>query len=150
MIEIWAKCLLILGGFANALFLDRDVVAEFAIELSVVSDRTRRQLCKSLADELKWRKAFGTVTMTITLKPAQEKIIQQQVTLGRFKSTDEVLESALRLLVEQYQDYEAWVEEVRFKVDEAKAEADRGEVIPLETVMAQLQSKFQQAREHQP
>jgi antitoxin ParD1/3/4 len=87
--------------------------------------------------------------MSITLKPEQEQILQQQVNLGRFKSTDEVLESALRLLVEQYQDYEAWVEEVRSKVDEAKAEADRGEVLPLETVMAQLQSKFQQAREHQ-
>jgi antitoxin ParD1/3/4 len=87
--------------------------------------------------------------MSITLKPEQEEILQQQVMLGRFKSTDEVLESALRLLVEQYQDYEAWVEEVRFKVDEAKAEADRGEVLPLETVMAQLQNKFQQAREQQ-
>jgi antitoxin ParD1/3/4 len=87
--------------------------------------------------------------MSITLKPEQEQILQQQVNLGRFKSTDEVLERALRLLVEQYQDYEAWVEEVRSKVDEAKAEADRGEVLPLETVMAQLQSKFQQAREYQ-
>ncbi len=87
--------------------------------------------------------------MSITLKPEQEQLIQHQVTLGRFKSTDEVLESALRLLVEQYQEYEAWVEEVRVKVDEAKAEADRGEVLPLETVMTQLQKKFQQAREHQ-
>ena len=87
--------------------------------------------------------------MSITLKPEQEQLIQHQVTLGRFNSTDEVLESALRLLVEQYQEYEAWVEEVRAKVDEAKAEADRGEVLPLETVMEQLQQKFQQAREHQ-
>ena len=87
--------------------------------------------------------------MSITLKPEQEQLIQYQVTLGRFKSTDEVSESALGLLVEQYQEYEAWVEEVRVKVDEAKAEADRGEVSPLEAVMAQLQKKFQQAREHQ-
>ena len=87
--------------------------------------------------------------MSITLKPEQEQLIQHQVMLGRFNSTDEVLESALRLLVEQYQEYEAWVEEVRAKVDEAKAEADRGEVLPLETVMAQLQKKSQQAREHQ-
>lgn len=87
--------------------------------------------------------------MSITLKLEQEQLIQYQVTLGRFNSTDEVLESALRLLVEQYQEYEAWVEEVRFKVDEAKAEADRGEMFPLEAVMAQLLKKFQQAREHQ-
>ena len=87
--------------------------------------------------------------MSITLKLEQEQLIQYQVTLGRFNSTDEVLESALRLLVEHYQEYEVWVEEVRVKVDEAKAEADRGEVSPLEAVMAQLQKKFQQAREHQ-
>ena len=87
--------------------------------------------------------------MSITLKPEQEQLIQHQVTLGRFNSTDEVLGSALRLLVEHYQEYEAWVDEVRAKVDEAKAEADRSEVLPLGTVMAQLQKKFQQAREHQ-
>ena len=75
--------------------------------------------------------------MSITLKLEQEQFIQHQVTLGRFKSTDEVLESALRLLVEQYQEYEAWVEKVRANVDEAKAEADRSEVLPLKTVMAQ-------------
>ena len=75
--------------------------------------------------------------MSITLKLEQEQLMQHQVTLGRFKSTDEVLESALRLLVEHYQEYEAWVEEVRAKVDKAKAEADRSEVLPLETVMAQ-------------
>jgi hypothetical protein len=33
-------------------------------------------------------------------------------------------------------------------VDEAKAQVERGEVLPLETVMAQLQDKFRQAREN--
>ncbi len=88
--------------------------------------------------------------MSITLKPEQEQLIQQQVALlGRFKSTDEALERALRLLDEQYQDYEAWVEEVREKIDEARTEVARGEVLPLDTVMAQLQAKFQRAREIQ-
>ena len=85
--------------------------------------------------------------MSITLKPEQDQMIQEQVTLERFKSTDEVLERALRLLTQQYQDDETWVEDVRLKIDEAKA--DRGEVLPLETVMAQLQNKFQKARENQ-
>jgi antitoxin ParD1/3/4 len=87
--------------------------------------------------------------MSITLKPEQEQLIQQQVALGRFKSTDEALERALRLLDEQYQDYEAWVEEVREKIDESRAEVTRGEVLPLDTVMAQLEAKFQRARELQ-
>jgi antitoxin ParD1/3/4 len=84
--------------------------------------------------------------MSITLKPEQKYLIQQQLALGRFHSVDEVLERALRLLDEQYQEDEMWIEDMRVKVDEAKAEVDRGEVLPLETVMTNLQEKFHQAR----
>jgi antitoxin ParD1/3/4 len=77
--------------------------------------------------------------MSITLKPEQEKLIQQQLDLGRFKSADEVLERALELLNEQYSDeYQNWIEDVRLKVDEAKAEAERGDVVPLDAVMNRL------------
>jgi antitoxin ParD1/3/4 len=88
--------------------------------------------------------------MSITLKPEQEKLIQQQLDLGRFKSADEVLERALELLNEQYNDeYQNWIEDVRLKVDEAKAEAERGDVVPLDAVMNRLQEKFREARETQ-
>jgi antitoxin ParD1/3/4 len=87
------------------------------------------------------------IYMSITLKPEQEKFIQQQVALGRFNSADEVLESALQLLDEQYQDYESWIEEARVKIDVAKAQFEQGEVLPLETVMTRLQNKFRQARD---
>jgi antitoxin ParD1/3/4 len=85
--------------------------------------------------------------MNITLKPEQEKLIQQHMALGRFSSVDEALSRALQLLDEQYND--EWIEEVRVKVDEAKASVERGEVLPLDTVMSRLQAKFQQAREQQ-
>jgi predicted transcriptional regulator len=64
------------------------------------------------------------------------------------KSANEVLAHALILLEQKYREDEAWIEDARQKVDEAKAEVDRGEVLPLETVMAQLQDKFRQAREN--
>ncbi len=80
--------------------------------------------------------------MSITLQPEQEKFIQEQVARGRFKSANEVLAHALILLEQKYREDEAWIEDVRQKVDEAKAEVERGEVLPLETVMAQLQEKF--------
>jgi antitoxin ParD1/3/4 len=86
--------------------------------------------------------------VSITLQPEQERFIQEQVARGRFKSADEVLAHALILLEQKYQADEAWIEDVRQKVDEAKAEVERGEVLPLETVMAQLQDKFRQAREN--
>jgi antitoxin ParD1/3/4 len=74
--------------------------------------------------------------MSITLKPEQEKLIQRQIDLGRFKSADEVLERAFELLNEQYNnEYQNWIEDVRLKVDEAKAEAERGDIIPLDIVM---------------
>ncbi|WP_310484771.1 type II toxin-antitoxin system ParD family antitoxin [Chamaesiphon sp. VAR_48_metabat_403] len=85
--------------------------------------------------------------MSITLQPEQERFIQEQVARGRFKSANEVLAHALILLEQEYQEDEAWIEDVRQKVDEARAEVERGEVLPLETVMAQLQEKFRQARE---
>ncbi len=89
------------------------------------------------------------VAMNLTLKPEQEQFIQDQMSRGRFHSADEVLAKAFALLEEKYQDYELWVEDVRSKVDEAKEEADRGEVLPLEAVMNQFQQKFDQARENQ-
>jgi antitoxin ParD1/3/4 len=86
--------------------------------------------------------------MTITLKPEQVQFIQEQVALGRFQSADAVLAQALALLAAQSQDYEAWADEVGQQVDAANQEAQQGAVLPLETVMAQLQDKFRQAREH--
>lgn len=85
--------------------------------------------------------------MSIALQPEQEKFIQEQVARGRFKSANDVLVHALMLLEQKYREDEAWIEDVRQKVDEAKAQVERGEVLPLETVMAQLQNKFRQARE---
>ncbi len=86
--------------------------------------------------------------MSITLEPEQERFILEQVARGRFKSANEVLTQALMLLEQKYQEDEAWIEDVRQKIDEARAEVARGEVLPLETVMAQLQDKFRQAREN--
>jgi antitoxin ParD1/3/4 len=85
--------------------------------------------------------------VSITLEPEQERFIQEQVARGRFKSAHEVLAHAFMLLEQKYQEDEAWIEDVRQKVDEARAEVVRGDVLPLETVMAQLQDKFRQARE---
>ncbi|PSB02456.1 ribbon-helix-helix domain-containing protein [Merismopedia glauca] len=87
--------------------------------------------------------------MNITLKPEQERFIQDQLAIGRFKSADEVLAQAFMLLEHKYREDDVWIEDMRLKVDEAKAEADLGHVLPLEAVMAQLQARFRQARENQ-
>lgn len=88
------------------------------------------------------------MAMSIMLKPEQKEFVLQQVALGRFRSEDEVLERALRLLEAVCQDYETWAEDVRAKVDEAQASVDRGEAVPLDLAMEQLRRKFQQVGEN--
>ena len=68
--------------------------------------------------------------MSIVLTTEQEQFIQQQIARGRFKSSDELLTQAFRLLQEKYQEYEVWIEEVRKQVGEAATELERGEGIP--------------------
>lgn len=80
--------------------------------------------------------------MSIILTPKQEQFIRDQIARGRFKSPDELLDQAFKLLEEKYQEYESWVEGVRQQVDEAAVELDRGEGIPLETVMEQYRLKL--------
>jgi antitoxin ParD1/3/4 len=92
---------------------------------------------------MSFAKRFGK---KIALKPEQQQFIQQQIALGRFGSEEEVLEKALQLLSSQYREYDEWVEDTRAKIDEAQAEIDRGEGIPLDVAMTQLRDRLQRNR----
>jgi antitoxin ParD1/3/4 len=85
--------------------------------------------------------------MNIALKPEQEQFIKSQIGRGRFKSADDAVFQAFKLLEEKYQDYENWIEDTRKKVDVAVAELDRGEGVELDVAMERLQQKFQSAKD---
>jgi len=87
--------------------------------------------------------------MQITLKAEQEQFIQTQIQRGLFANPDQVIAIALQLLEAQSHEHEQWVNEVRLKVDTAAEELARGEGIPLETVVGQIEEKFRQARADQ-
>ena len=71
--------------------------------------------------------------MNIALKPEQEQFIQSQIdqaepTLrerGRFKSADEAVSRAFKLLEKQEREYQSWIEDTRQKVEVALAELVR-------------------------
>jgi antitoxin ParD1/3/4 len=86
--------------------------------------------------------------MNIALKPEQEQFVKSQIDRGRFKSADDAVFQAFKLLEEKYQDYESWIEDTRQKVNVAVAELDRGEGVELDLVVDRLQQKFQSAKEH--
>ncbi len=87
--------------------------------------------------------------MNFTLKPEQERFIQQKLQSGQYQSVDEVIIAALHLLEERDKTYEEWVIETRKKVEVGLAELEQGEGIPLEEVLACLQDKVLKAREAQ-
>ncbi|MGL4619118.1 ribbon-helix-helix domain-containing protein [Chroococcidiopsis sp.] len=87
--------------------------------------------------------------MNITLKAEQEKIVQVLLATGEFNNPDEVIQAALRLLEENYREYQQWLEEVRVKIDEATEASKHTPPIDGETYVAELLKRFQQAREAQ-
>jgi antitoxin ParD1/3/4 len=86
--------------------------------------------------------------MNITLNSEQERLITEQLSHGNYQSADEVVTKALQLLARQQQEYAEWVADVRAKTDEAAAALARGEGIPLDTFMAEIQAKFQKLELH--
>jgi antitoxin ParD1/3/4 len=79
--------------------------------------------------------------MNIALKPEQEQFIQSQIERGRFKSADEAVSQAFKLL-EDRERYQSWIEDTRQKVEVAVAELDRGEGVELDLVIDRLHQKF--------
>ena len=79
--------------------------------------------------------------MKIELKPELEALIKQDVERGPYKSVDEFVEQAVSLLHEQ----EAWLAEqgsqVRAKIQEGYAAAQRGELMESSEVRTRLEEK---------
>ncbi len=86
--------------------------------------------------------------MNIALKPEQEQFIQSQIERGRFKSADEAVSQAFKLLEDREREYQGWIEDTRQKVDVAVAELDRGEGVELDLVIDRLHQKFQSAKDN--
>jgi antitoxin ParD1/3/4 len=86
--------------------------------------------------------------MNIALKPEQEQFIKSQIDLGSFKSADEAIYQAFKLLEEKCQSQESWIEDTRAKVDLAIAELDRGEGVELDVAVEQLRQKFRPAKDN--
>jgi antitoxin ParD1/3/4 len=79
--------------------------------------------------------------MKIELKPELEALIKQDVERGAYKSVDEFVEQAISLLHEQ----EAWLaeqgSEIRAKIEEGYAAAQRGELVESGEVRSRLEEK---------
>jgi antitoxin ParD1/3/4 len=79
--------------------------------------------------------------MTVHLKPEVEKLIQKDLERGPYQSADEFVERAVHLLHEQ----EEWLaesrDEIRTKIEEGYASAQRGDLMDAESVRDEMREK---------
>ena len=78
--------------------------------------------------------------MNLLLKPEHQKLIEAQLSTGRYANPDEIIAEALELLNKRDQ-YQEWSEEIGRKIDIAAQQLDRGEGIDGESAIALLRKK---------
>ncbi|XHX75965.1 MAG: type II toxin-antitoxin system ParD family antitoxin [Stenomitos frigidus ULC029] len=85
--------------------------------------------------------------MTISLNPDQERFVQAKLQAGRYHSTEEILEIALRLLDEFDRSEAEWVENVRVKVDAAIEASNHTAPIDGEMFVNGILERFHQTNQ---
>lgn len=85
--------------------------------------------------------------MNIILNSEQEKFIQSQLKKGRYSNVEQIIDRALKILQKQEQDYENWVNETRKKAEIGLKQLEKSQKVDGETVIAQLQEKFDRLRQ---
>jgi antitoxin ParD1/3/4 len=85
--------------------------------------------------------------MSISLTPDQERFVQTKLQAGKYRSVEEILEIALRLLDEYDRTEAEWVEDVREKIDAAIAASEHTPPIEGETFVNQILERFRQAQQ---
>ncbi|MGB3293313.1 MAG: type II toxin-antitoxin system ParD family antitoxin [Phormidesmis sp.] len=81
--------------------------------------------------------------MSISLSTEQERFIQAKLQAGKYRSAEEVIEVALRLLDEYERSDAEWVESVRAKVDAAIEASNTVPPVDGETFVNGILKRFQ-------
>ena len=84
--------------------------------------------------------------LNVSLTPEAQTFIQQQLTNGKYRSTDEVLLAGLELLAAKDASEQVRYADLRREIEVGLAEAERGELIDGTEVFERLQRKLQQRR----
>jgi antitoxin ParD1/3/4 len=85
--------------------------------------------------------------MSISLTPEQESFVQSKIQAGTYRSTQDVLEIALRLLDEYDRAETRWSENVREKIEAAVLASEHTPPIDGEIFVNQILERFDKARQ---
>jgi antitoxin ParD1/3/4 len=83
--------------------------------------------------------------MNVQIKPELQRFIEDQVKLGRYESTDDVMNAAVAALQADSELSPEEIDDLRAKIDVGLAEADRGEFLEFtaEDVIAECRAEFE-------
>ena len=85
--------------------------------------------------------------MSISLTPEQESFVQSKIQAGTYRSTQDVLEIALRLLDEYDRAETQWSEDVREKIEAAVLASEHTPPMDGEIFVNQILERFDKARQ---
>ncbi|MCY7408453.1 MAG: type II toxin-antitoxin system ParD family antitoxin [Alkalinema sp. CAN_BIN05] len=85
--------------------------------------------------------------MITALSPDQEQFIQTKLQAGKYRSAQEILEIAFRLLDEYDRSDAEWIADTRLKVDEAIEGSKHTPPIDGETFVNQMLERLHQAKQ---
>jgi len=85
--------------------------------------------------------------MSISLTPDQERFVQTKLQAGKYRSAEEILEIALRLLDEYDRSEAEWVENIRVKIDAAIETSNHTAPIDGETFVNGILERFGRANQ---
>ncbi|MBE9159201.1 type II toxin-antitoxin system ParD family antitoxin [Nodosilinea sp. LEGE 06152] len=83
--------------------------------------------------------------MSINLTPDQERFVETKLQSGKYRSTEEVLEIALRLLDEYDRSEAEWVKDVRAKIGAAIEASNHTAPVDGETFVNGILERFRPA-----
>jgi antitoxin ParD1/3/4 len=78
--------------------------------------------------------------------PGQERLIQIKLQAGKYRSAEEALEIALKLLDEYDRADTEWCEDARKKIEAAISASEHSQPIDGETFVNQILERFKQVR----
>jgi len=87
--------------------------------------------------------------MSISLTPEQESFVQSKIQAGTYRSTQDVLEIALRLLDEYERAETQWSEDVREKIEAAVLASEHTSPIDGEIFVHQILERFDKVRQEE-
>ena len=91
--------------------------------------------------------ATHRTTVNISITPELDAFLQAKVESGRYQTTSEVVREALRLLERQEQERDEAFNQLKAKLDQGAAQAERGELLDGDEVFEELRQMIEERRQ---